>query len=435
MKPFTTRKNKNKSLKKIFKGGDNPILCSLANDQSKRKDCNASVIKYIVSKDMKCHWHNGIVLNGKTIKDKTKNELLLKQENRIGKGFYGSVYLSKFRYNNLDYNVIIKKQVIPNYPNLLFSEKIIESNKVAYRNEVAVLQYLTNHVVLKSLSPHFLSLYGHITCDEDHMLIAEQASGSLYNILSTQNLSYEFKSIVSQIIISIFMYHQYTKCYHNDTHVENFLYIDTQQKISLKYNFHDKIYYVNCDKFLINIWDLGLTSNIQYDLLLNVNTNNYLLNILRDYIYVIVDIYQKYKSITVDNIKYLANILHILLNYNDMMRHDLNKMKNLFNTKTKYILRREEELFKKLIDEQLIFDAYDTINRRHHYNQRAYDVNNSLNITPPVLEQSNSIKFQNLVKSETISIMQRHPEYNTLLQHMKLGKPSDEIKDIYNKYI
>ena len=54
--------------------------------------------------------------------------------------------------------------------------------------------------------------------------INELATGDFYSLLETENIEVNLFNAITQILISIMFFHNYTKSYHNDLHAGNFLY-------------------------------------------------------------------------------------------------------------------------------------------------------------------------------------------------------------------
>tara|TARA_B000000437_G_scaffold13497_1_gene10334 strand:- start:7165 stop:8505 length:1341 start_codon:yes stop_codon:yes gene_type:complete len=83
------------------------------------------------------------------------------------------------------------------------------------------------------------------------------------NVLKHDTIFYH---IFQQIILNIFIFHNYAKKTHLDTHLGNFLYslIDTPQTV--KYNINKKYeIYINCKKVIIYLTDFGQAKNIDQE--------------------------------------------------------------------------------------------------------------------------------------------------------------------------
>ena len=369
IKQTTIRKKNAEMVKrnmiKIFGG----LNCGNYDTQKDRRECNHIIRKHvdISQRHVKCD------IDNKIIKFKDLSILL---EKLIGEGKYGQAYLSVLKYKNQTYHIIIKQQIVDK-----------KSRELLVNKELQILQYLSL-LVQNNVSPHFLHYYSEISCkvnstsQQDSSLfnkyiktfIVEKASGALSELKET--LKTNFNSIISQIILSIYTFHQYTKCYHCDTHHNNFLYHELLQrrKTYIKYKLDDNIYKLKLSKYLIILWDYGLAKPM-------INTDVYSNSDL-DLTYIIYDYYRifniignsKYYNINIDDKIMINKILSIFANYDEMISEAVSEMYNQDEI-IEIILEFEKDMIYTLIEDKILF-ADVVYSRDYAYNGIPYDLEN-----------------------------------------------------------
>ena len=173
---------------------------------------------------------------------------------------YGIVYLSYFKTNVKNSNKYDKLNK--------FAVKITNQD-IDNKKEIEILKFLTN-IVIESKCPHFPISYGFLECNKSNIKdvypklindnkklfiqINELASGDLNNIFTFKKC---FLNTFTQVLISIIFFHNYTKSYHNDTHLGNFLYHKIKPGGYFHYNIYDKDYYLENQGYLWVIWDFS----------------------------------------------------------------------------------------------------------------------------------------------------------------------------------
>ena len=203
---------------------------------------------------------------------------------------FGIAFLSHFK-SNIKYGTKFDKLN-------KFAVKITNQGK-ENKKEVKVLEDLTK-LVIDFKCPHFPISYGSLRCNnsrvksnnpDEHSIVKDKhkvkqlfpelinknkslliqlnelASGDLrYNLLN--NISKDKLNIITQILLSIMFFHNYTKSNHCDTHSGNFLYHKIKPGGYLHYNIYGKDYYLENQGYLWVIWDFGLiepfVSNSRY---------------------------------------------------------------------------------------------------------------------------------------------------------------------------
>ena len=363
---------------KIFGG----LSCGNYDTQKNRRECNDIIRKNvdISQRHIECDIDNKII---------RFNDLSISLEKLIGKGKYGQAYLSVLKYTNQTYDIIIKQQIVDT-----------KSRESLVNKELQILQYLSL-LVKKNVSPHFLHYYNDISCstnitsqdDRLHVdsalfnkniktFIVEKASGALSELKN--NIETDFNSIISQIILSIYTFHQYTRCYHNDTHHNNFLYHELQQekKTFMRYKLDDKIYKLKLSKYLIILWDYGLAKPM-----ISTNVFN-----SKDFTYIIYDYYRifniiansKYYDVSID-IKIMINkILAIFGDYDEWISEAVSEIYDQ-NEIIKTILEFEKEMIYTLIEKNILFSDVIYSKDYEAYNGIPYDLENNGNYNIPTV--------------------------------------------------
>lgn len=296
-------------------------------------------------------WKNILYYIDKYIK---LDNIILNFDTVLGEGSFGKVVLSSINHNNKIYNIsikIIKIIKINNYINLLKSE--INLIKRA------------SYFIEKKINPHFLFYYGYIMFTGYVVIIFEKLSGSVMDktmdiILNKKNeYLFNIQNIVTQILLSIFSFHKFTRHYHNDTKFNNFLYIydeTVKNNNYYIYNYNNKNYYLPCTNFVIIISDYGFArqinnNNIIYlpDIGHNPFNEKYSAKYTKKYTNMIVDYVSVIDSLLIlkyniqDINKFLNDVKNVLLSFDNK---NINKIKNV-NDVNNY----ENELLEKLIEQ------------------------------------------------------------------------------------
>ncbi len=190
--------------------------------------------------------------------------ILDKQIGNIGK--YGVVY--KAHYNS---NKIFK-----------FAVKICEINDIN-KKEIEVCKKI-NKILIDMKCPHFLFLYGFLTCNSISDIPIPNKAFLLINELADSTFSQLIKDLIEdldknnidnnllnkivrnaivQIYISIIFFNKYSNYNHNDTHFNNFLYHKINEGGYFHYCINDKDYYIENIGYLWVINDFGLASDLE----------------------------------------------------------------------------------------------------------------------------------------------------------------------------
>lgn len=138
-------------------------------------------------------------------------------------------------------------------------------------NEIKLMTKITNEILLKRMSRHFLMIYGHCLCsgkiaDKLKLVsINEVADGDLKMLIHKQEVVEDSElmfNILFQTFISIATFQNIIEHLHRDPHYGNFLYQTNNDKGYYHYVFNGKNYYLKACKYNIIIFDYGMSRPI-----------------------------------------------------------------------------------------------------------------------------------------------------------------------------
>ena len=194
--------------------------------------------------------------NGYTIRN------IINLEKKIGsKSKYGTIYLTSV------------PNIIGVYP---IATKIMKYDNDNI-SEVRLMTIITNKIILKKLSRHFLIIFGSCTCTkriaEKLRLISinELANGDLKMLINNKDLLRDVELLMNllfQTYISIATFQNLVGYVHKDAHYGNFLYQLNNEMGYYHYVFDGKDYYLKACKYNIIIFDYGFARKI------NINAKN-----------------------------------------------------------------------------------------------------------------------------------------------------------------
>jgi hypothetical protein len=240
------------------------------------KNYHALRINLLLLKEDEC-------LENKTYADGSKGYTIrniINLEKRIGsKSRYGSIYLTSING-------------VPNTLPIATKIMIHNTNNII---ETDIMNMIKNHIILKSLSRHFLLTYGNCVCSKKIakklklININELADGDLKMLIEMKDVvgnSELMFNLFIQVFISIATFQNFVGYVHRDTHYGNFLYQNNNEIGYYHYIYDQKDYYLKSCKYNIMIYDFGFAKKI---------------NILEDAQAIIKkkdEIYDDYKKIT-----------------------------------------------------------------------------------------------------------------------------------------
>jgi len=173
-------------------------------------------------------------------------------ENRIGSNSeYGVIYLSSIANSKCDQ--CIASKVMP----------YIDENI----NEIEIMEYITNEVLLKKKSKHFAMMYKYTICENPKVkrknrvvCINELAHGDIKMLVKSGDLFKDYEELINilfQTFISIGTFQNLVGYIHGDTHYGNFLYQKNDEIGYYDYLFEGKHYYLKSCNYNIMIYDFG----------------------------------------------------------------------------------------------------------------------------------------------------------------------------------
>lgn len=351
--------NKTKKKEKIYlkKGG---ILQPPSFFYKKRFENNMKI------KELFQNLTNGCIAKNRIESIKTLNNYIqLTNIQILSCGETGTIYNAKLE----NHDVILKLQ------NSLINEEQIMIN---------LNVYLSNKILY---NPHFIYFYKKLTCNDNittdcdnrsvkqkiysnYVIYAiEKFDKSLNNYLQ-ENIEIlnikKMKNIITQIIISIYSFHKYTKNYHNDTNCGNFL-IKHNAIANNKYNmyiYNTKQYVIKSSDLHISISDYGMAKSINiFENIYNLDQrHNYIVKttLFYDYYFNLSNIISILSNKKLSNkninitINYIQSIINIIREYDNYLfnmanTNIINNLNILYN-----IQKLDYNFFNTLINKKLI---------------------------------------------------------------------------------
>ena len=181
---------------------------------------------------------------------------IINLKKRIGtKSKYGIIYLT----------------AIPSLANTYPIATKVMSYNMSNIYEVNIMSLITQEILLKKISRHFLMIYGGCTCSKQIaeklklISINELADGDLKMLTNMKDVvgnSELMFNIFIQTFISIATFHNLVGYVHRDTHYGNFLYQTNTEKGYYHYIFNGKDYYLKSCAYNILIYDFGFAREI-----------------------------------------------------------------------------------------------------------------------------------------------------------------------------
>lgn len=243
-------KKTNKFLKS-YSGGLNNIICSKKINHFDRKICNDKITKKLQIQNI-----NNINLQEIHKNDKNKLSLHLLYKTNTNEIQLSLDYISRGA-NGSVYNTNIQ---IDNDNTYEFITKISRSSNDKYVNE----QLMTAKFFEKS--PHFLYYYGGFidTVNRTINIFLEKADNTITTLLKENtNTFFNIENIYIQIILSIYTFHKNFGYYHDDTKLDNILYIKNKYNNNVfKYKFDKNIYIVKNIENIVILSDFDVIIQI-----------------------------------------------------------------------------------------------------------------------------------------------------------------------------
>ena len=140
--------------------------------------------------------------------------------------------------------------------------------------EVKLMNDITNDVITKKLSKHFLIMYKSCLCEKEDsdsrikklVSVNEIANGDLNMLIDNKDVIFNKEllyNILFQTFISISTFHNLIAHIHDDCHGGNFLWHYNNEKGYYHYIFNGKNLYLKACKYNIMIYDYGFSKKIK----------------------------------------------------------------------------------------------------------------------------------------------------------------------------
>jgi hypothetical protein len=195
---------------------------------------------------------------------------IINLEKLIGsKSKYGTIYLTSI-------------------PNLLgiypIATKVMKYDPDNVR-EVDIMTFITNKIILKKLSRHFLMIYSSSNCIKKTKKIPlkirlisvnELADGDLKMLITIRDVLEDDElmfNLLFQTYISVATFQNLVKFVHRDAHFGNFLYQKNNEVGYYHYTFNGKNYYLKSCKYNIIIFDYGFAERIEEQDIATINAD------------------------------------------------------------------------------------------------------------------------------------------------------------------
>jgi hypothetical protein len=188
------------------------------------------------------------------------------------------------------YGVIFLAHVAEKSHKLLMVSKVMKEND-SNLGEIDIMKMITDKVLLKNKSKHFVFLYKYFQCEKavfavNKRLISinELVTGDIKTLFENKtvlNNDELMMNILFQTFISIGTFQNLVNHVHKDTHYGNFLYQENYETGYYDYVFKKKHYYLKACAYNIMIYDFGFSQNINYQSKLLLYNKNISLDYLR----------------------------------------------------------------------------------------------------------------------------------------------------------
>mgnify|MGYP002701046533 CR=1 FL=1 len=183
---------------------------------------------------------------------------IINLEKQIGtEGFNGNIYLTSI------------KGAFGSYP---IVTKLMENN-AQNRKEISIMDFITDNIVLKERSKHFLMCYKSCTCNiADYpknralVCINEIANGDLNDLLDNSSVVSNKKllyNLLFQCFIAVATFHNSVNNVHQDIHAGNFLWQKNNEKGYYHYIFKGESYYLEACEYNVMLYDFGYAREIR----------------------------------------------------------------------------------------------------------------------------------------------------------------------------
>jgi len=139
--------------------------------------------------------------------------------------------------------------------------------------EVKLMNDITNNVIHKKISKHFLIIYKYCICDKEEysnskklISVNEIANGNINTLINNKDILSNIEllyNLLFQALISIATFHNLLSHIHGDCHGGNFLWHYNNEKGYYHYVFNGNNLYLKACNYNIMIYDYGMSKKIK----------------------------------------------------------------------------------------------------------------------------------------------------------------------------
>lgn len=200
------------------------------------------------------------------------------------------INLDKTIGSKSNYGLIFLSNIVDKSRKFLMVSKVMKYDEYN-DNEIYIMKLITEEILLKQKSKHFVFLYKFFICEKPIypsnkrlLSINELATGDIKTlfgnkiILSNDEL---MMNMFFQTFISIATFQNLLSYVHKDTHYGNFLYQENYETGYYHYIFNKKSFYLKACEYNIMIYDFGFSQHIEHHGKLLKRNNNIALDYLR----------------------------------------------------------------------------------------------------------------------------------------------------------
>jgi len=185
------------------------------------------------------------------------------------------------------FGVIYLTSIVNSFGGFTIASKVMNDD-FSNTNEIKIMKFITDEIILKKRSRHFVLMYKHAICkkipfDDKYRIVCvnELAHGDLKTLMENEEILKDDELMINllfQTYISIGTFHNTTGYAHRDAHHGNFLYQKNNEIGYYEYSFNGKSYYLKSCGYNIMIYDFGLSKSIKL-----MKNDDKFYNILIDY--------------------------------------------------------------------------------------------------------------------------------------------------------
>jgi hypothetical protein len=255
--------------------------------------------------------HNDILINNENI---ITDEKIIKIEKYLSNGCYGSIFIASVDGLN-KYVIKFMDSHATNINEIKAMIKIKQTLKddiPPIPNFIYMAYYYLNCNKITNTTTQINDIKSYVTTNYS-LIVLEYFDNTLYNLLSSiysSSMSIEdkielYNSLFTQMILSIYIFHNKFNYIHNDAHLRNFLYKTVNKEDNyFYYIINEKTYFVKNCGYLVVLSDYGLVEEI--------NETTTKKKIFKDYSVIISQLLNNIPNISnIDQIFYTNYIMNI----------------------------------------------------------------------------------------------------------------------------